>query len=85
MTGFATLKIAELLNAGITPLVQGDGFYHGEGDLPQHLTIKAERLATLRYGENAHQRAAIYSRVGGHGIVTVRTAAPCWRAGSASR
>ncbi|GAB2698139.1 phosphoribosylaminoimidazolecarboxamide formyltransferase/IMP cyclohydrolase [Microbacterium marinum] len=39
-----------------------------EGDLPQHLTIKAERLATLRYGENSHQRAAIYSRIGGHGI-----------------
>ncbi|MEJ1156142.1 bifunctional phosphoribosylaminoimidazolecarboxamide formyltransferase/IMP cyclohydrolase [Microbacterium marmarense] len=39
----------------------------GEG-LPQHLTIKAERLETLRYGENSHQRAAIYSRVGGHGI-----------------
>jgi len=38
------------------------------GDLPAHLTIKAERLATLRYGENAHQRAAIYTRVGGHGI-----------------
>lgn len=41
----------------------------GEGeDLPQHLTIKAERLATLRYGENSHQRAAIYTRAGGHGI-----------------
>lgn len=39
-----------------------------EGDLPQHLTIKAERLETLRYGENSHQRAALYSRVGGHGI-----------------
>ncbi len=39
-----------------------------EPDLPRHLTIKAERLATLRYGENSHQRAAIYSRVGGHGI-----------------
>ena len=37
-------------------------------DLPQHLTIKAERLSTLRYGENSHQRAAIYSRIGGHGI-----------------
>ncbi|MFB8145667.1 bifunctional phosphoribosylaminoimidazolecarboxamide formyltransferase/IMP cyclohydrolase [Microbacterium sp. NPDC056003] len=40
----------------------------GEGDLPQHLTIKAERLATLRYGENSHQRAAIYTSAGGHGI-----------------
>ncbi|GAB3603953.1 bifunctional phosphoribosylaminoimidazolecarboxamide formyltransferase/IMP cyclohydrolase [Microbacterium aureliae] len=39
-----------------------------EGDLPRHLTIKAERLTTLRYGENAHQRAAIYTRIGGHGI-----------------
>ncbi|GEP49303.1 bifunctional phosphoribosylaminoimidazolecarboxamide formyltransferase/IMP cyclohydrolase [Microbacterium saccharophilum] len=39
-----------------------------EGALPQHLTIKAERLSTLRYGENAHQRAAIYTRTGGHGI-----------------
>jgi phosphoribosylaminoimidazolecarboxamide formyltransferase / IMP cyclohydrolase len=37
-------------------------------ELPQHLTISAERLATLRYGENSHQRAAIYSRTGGHGI-----------------
>lgn len=39
-----------------------------EEALPAHLTIKAERLATLRYGENAHQRAAIYTRNGGHGI-----------------
>ncbi len=39
----------------------------GEG-LPNHLTITAERLETLRYGENSHQRAAIYTRVGGHGI-----------------
>ncbi|MEJ6556043.1 bifunctional phosphoribosylaminoimidazolecarboxamide formyltransferase/IMP cyclohydrolase [Microbacterium esteraromaticum] len=38
------------------------------GDLPAHLTVKAERLATLRYGENSHQRGAIYTRVGGHGI-----------------
>jgi len=39
-----------------------------EEELPAHLTINAERLATLRYGENAHQRAAIYTRAGGHGI-----------------
>jgi phosphoribosylaminoimidazolecarboxamide formyltransferase/IMP cyclohydrolase len=37
-------------------------------DLPQHLTVRAERLETLRYGENSHQRAAIYTRNGGHGI-----------------
>ena len=37
-------------------------------ELPAHLTIQAERMATLRYGENSHQRAAIYTRQGGHGI-----------------
>ncbi|WP_433676493.1 bifunctional phosphoribosylaminoimidazolecarboxamide formyltransferase/IMP cyclohydrolase [Microbacterium gorillae] len=41
----------------------------GEGiELPEHLTIQAERLNTLRYGENSHQRAAIYTRQGGRGI-----------------
>src|SRR5690606_5748255 len=45
-----------------------EGTLADEGDLPAHLTIKAERLSTLRYGENAHQRGAIYTRVGGHGI-----------------
>lgn len=39
-----------------------------EDGLPAHLTIQAERLSTLRYGENSHQRAAIYTRAGGHGI-----------------
>jgi phosphoribosylaminoimidazolecarboxamide formyltransferase/IMP cyclohydrolase len=45
-----------------------DGTLAEGEDLPQHLTIKAERLETLRYGENSHQRAAIYSRTDGHGI-----------------
>ncbi|KHL00059.1 phosphoribosylaminoimidazolecarboxamide formyltransferase [Microbacterium mangrovi] len=45
-----------------------DGMLAEGEDLPQHLTIKAERLATLRYGENSHQRAAIYTRTDGHGI-----------------
>ncbi|GAA4478335.1 bifunctional phosphoribosylaminoimidazolecarboxamide formyltransferase/IMP cyclohydrolase [Microbacterium panaciterrae] len=45
-----------------------EGTLTTEGDLPEHLTVNAERLATLRYGENAHQRAAIYTRAGGHGI-----------------
>ncbi|MGO2051076.1 MAG: bifunctional phosphoribosylaminoimidazolecarboxamide formyltransferase/IMP cyclohydrolase, partial [Microbacterium sp.] len=45
-----------------------EGTLNEAGELPEHLTIKAERLAMLRYGENAHQRGAIYTRVGGHGI-----------------
>src|SRR5690606_14003075 len=42
-----------------------EGVLNDPGDLPAHLTIQAERLATLRYGENSHQRGAIYTRVGG--------------------
>ena len=45
-----------------------EGTLSDGGDLPAHLTIKAERLAMLRYGENSHQRGAIYTRLGGHGI-----------------
>lgn len=44
----------------------------GQPNLPQHLTIKAERQSILRYGENSHQRAAIYTRAGGHGIAQAR-------------
>ncbi|WP_309067637.1 bifunctional phosphoribosylaminoimidazolecarboxamide formyltransferase/IMP cyclohydrolase [Microbacterium sp.] len=40
----------------------------GREELPEHLTIQAEKLANLRYGENSHQRAAIYTTSGGHGI-----------------
>lgn len=45
-----------------------EGSLASPGELPASLTITAERLTTLRYGENAHQRAAIYTRQGGHGI-----------------
>ncbi|MBN9157827.1 MULTISPECIES: bifunctional phosphoribosylaminoimidazolecarboxamide formyltransferase/IMP cyclohydrolase [unclassified Microbacterium] len=45
-----------------------DGTLSSDTELPEHLTISASRLATLRYGENSHQRAAIYTRAGGHGI-----------------
>jgi phosphoribosylaminoimidazolecarboxamide formyltransferase / IMP cyclohydrolase len=49
-----------------------EGTLTADEELPQHLTIKAERLSTLRYGENSHQRAAIYTRAGGHGIAQAR-------------
>src|SRR5918992_995166 len=41
-------KIADLLNKRITPLTQGDGFYHGEGDLPQAGNVEA---AIFGFGE----------------------------------
>ena len=37
-------------------------FARQEGDtFPERLTISAERVQTLRYGENPHQQAAFYS------------------------
>jgi phosphoribosylaminoimidazolecarboxamide formyltransferase/IMP cyclohydrolase len=36
-------------------------------DLPERLQISAERAAVLRYGENPHQQAALYSS-GSHGV-----------------
>ena len=33
----------------------------GKSDLPAELDIQADRLSVLRYGENSHQKAAIYS------------------------
>jgi phosphoribosylaminoimidazolecarboxamide formyltransferase/IMP cyclohydrolase len=35
---------------------------------PDTLRVDAEKAATLRYGENSHQQAAIYTRADGHGI-----------------
>jgi phosphoribosylaminoimidazolecarboxamide formyltransferase/IMP cyclohydrolase len=39
----------------------------GEDDLPDRLILAFERRATLRYGENPHQRGALYSTPGGPG------------------
>jgi phosphoribosylaminoimidazolecarboxamide formyltransferase/IMP cyclohydrolase len=35
---------------------------------PEQLTLRADRTATLRYGENAHQSAALYTSADGTGI-----------------
>src|SRR5260370_35295934 len=31
---------------------------------PEDLTLSLQRVQTLRYGENPHQRAAVYRRIG---------------------
>ncbi len=40
--------------------------------LPQTLRISARQTATLRYGENPHQRAALYTDSSGQGIANAR-------------
>ncbi|MEK6310010.1 MULTISPECIES: bifunctional phosphoribosylaminoimidazolecarboxamide formyltransferase/IMP cyclohydrolase [Curtobacterium] len=45
----------------------GDG-REARADFPEHLTVDAGLATTLRYGENAHQRAALYRSEHGTGI-----------------
>jgi phosphoribosylaminoimidazolecarboxamide formyltransferase/IMP cyclohydrolase len=46
--------------------------YLGGGDLPGVLVLAAERVEELRYGENPHQRAALYKTPGGTGIASAQ-------------
>ncbi|MGD8165782.1 bifunctional phosphoribosylaminoimidazolecarboxamide formyltransferase/IMP cyclohydrolase [Herbiconiux sp. P16] len=39
-----------------------------QAGFPDALSVTAEKAQTLRYGENSHQQAALYTRAGGHGI-----------------
>ncbi|GAA2240553.1 bifunctional phosphoribosylaminoimidazolecarboxamide formyltransferase/IMP cyclohydrolase [Herbiconiux moechotypicola] len=39
-----------------------------EPGFPATLTVSADKTATLRYGENSHQQAALYLAAEGHGI-----------------
>jgi phosphoribosylaminoimidazolecarboxamide formyltransferase/IMP cyclohydrolase len=43
-------------------------FPHDETSFSPSLRIAADKLDTLRYGENSHQYAALYGRAGGFGI-----------------
>ncbi|SDY43210.1 bifunctional phosphoribosylaminoimidazolecarboxamide formyltransferase/IMP cyclohydrolase [Herbiconiux ginsengi] len=54
---------AEQLGAEIDPAPAD-----AEPGFPDVLSVTAEKAQTLRYGENSHQQAALYTRAGGHGI-----------------
>lgn len=43
-------------------------FPHDESGFAPALRVAADKLDTLRYGENSHQAAALYGTVGAHGI-----------------
>ncbi len=57
---FATDVVASAADAGADR--------EARADLPEHLTVDAGLAATLRYGENARQRAALYRSEHGTGI-----------------
>ena len=41
----------------------------GEGSLPGFVGLALEKMADLRYGENPHQRGALYRDIGGSGVL----------------
>ncbi|MFI5402923.1 MAG: bifunctional phosphoribosylaminoimidazolecarboxamide formyltransferase/IMP cyclohydrolase [Planctomycetota bacterium] len=48
------------------------GYMGGAEQLPGIFVLAAERVEELRYGENPHQRAALYRLPGGKGIATAQ-------------
>ncbi len=46
--------------------------YLGEETFPSHLTLSADKIQELRYGENPHQRAALYGYRAAAGIAQAR-------------
>ncbi|MEY4565168.1 MAG: Bifunctional purine biosynthesis protein PurH [Planctomycetota bacterium] len=58
-------------DSAITEYLRGDTW---TGDFPSSITISMERKSQLRYGENPHQKAAVYqvSKSRGAGLVNAR-------------
>ncbi|PZE82731.1 bifunctional phosphoribosylaminoimidazolecarboxamide formyltransferase/IMP cyclohydrolase [Curtobacterium sp. MCBD17_032] len=50
------------------PVASGTDDREAPSAFPEQLTLSADRTATLRYGENAHQSAALYTSADGTGI-----------------
>jgi phosphoribosylaminoimidazolecarboxamide formyltransferase/IMP cyclohydrolase len=48
------------------------GYMAGQSQLPPVYVLAAERVEELRYGENPHQKAALYRVPGGKGIASAR-------------
>ncbi|MCS5732642.1 bifunctional phosphoribosylaminoimidazolecarboxamide formyltransferase/IMP cyclohydrolase [Herbiconiux daphne] len=59
---------AEQLASGDAATIADGGVTDAAAGFPTSLHVDADRAATLRYGENSHQQAAIYTRTDGRGI-----------------
>jgi phosphoribosylaminoimidazolecarboxamide formyltransferase / IMP cyclohydrolase len=71
VAAFFAAHVANAASAGVAaeaaaPTVEGD--IETPGAFDASLEFRADLAATLRYGENAHQAAALYTSPDGHGI-----------------
>jgi phosphoribosylaminoimidazolecarboxamide formyltransferase/IMP cyclohydrolase len=65
-TAVASYFASDVVVAAAAPTTSGDIATPGAFD--EHLSVTADLSATLRYGENAHQAAALYTSTDGTGI-----------------
>ncbi|KQS10185.1 phosphoribosylaminoimidazolecarboxamide formyltransferase [Curtobacterium sp. Leaf183] len=67
-TAVASYFASDVVDAPAGDVVASDPDLETPGTFDDHLSFDADLTATLRYGENAHQAAALYSSDGGTGI-----------------
>lgn len=60
---FRTISVYDrLIGKTLASSAESTNADHNNDDLDQHLSIELERIETLRYGENPHQKGALYTR-----------------------
>ena len=71
---FATTAAYDSAIASTLERVSANGHFefHPEGDFPQNLRLSFSKIMDLRYGENPHQKAAMYSDSSGRGVANGR-------------
>ncbi|PZF15258.1 bifunctional phosphoribosylaminoimidazolecarboxamide formyltransferase/inosine monophosphate cyclohydrolase [Curtobacterium sp. MCPF17_011] len=67
-TAVASYFASEVVAPSATSAAAEHDGQEAPSTFPEHLTLSADRTATLRYGENAHQSAALYTSTNGTGI-----------------
>ena len=71
---FATTAAYDSAIASTLERVSANGHFefHPDGDFPQNLRLSFSKIMDLRYGENPHQKAAMYSDGSGSGVANGR-------------
>jgi phosphoribosylaminoimidazolecarboxamide formyltransferase / IMP cyclohydrolase len=69
---FATTAAYDSAIASTLERVGGDFKLHNAESFPQNLRLAFQKVADLRYGENPHQKAAMYSDGSGAGVANAR-------------
>src|SRR5216683_1344101 len=69
---FATTAAYDSAIASTLERVGGDFELHAAGGFPKNLRLAFQKVMDLRYGENPHQKAAMYADGSGAGVANVR-------------